>query len=286
MSKQAPTKQLTAPDILATKGQRKLAMMTAYDYPSGLLADRSGMDMVLVGDSLAMVVLGHKDTLSVTTQEMLHHTKAVSRGVQHALVVGDLPFGSYQSSVEQAVKTSSEFMAKGGARAVKIEGGAAFAPHVRAMVQAGIPVMGHIGLTPQHIATLGGFRYQGKTAEAIKALIDDALCLVEAGIFSMVLEAMPTEAAKAITNAVPVPTIGIGAGASTDGQVLVYHDVLGLFERFTPRFVKQYAKLGQATLEALEAYRNEVCSGVFPTNEHTTHLPEDEAEQLRNLLAK
>ncbi len=286
MSKQAQTKQLTAPDILATKGQRKLAMMTAYDYPSGLLADRSGMDMILVGDSLAMVVLGHKDTLSVTTQEMLHHTKAVSRSVQHALVVGDLPFGSYHASVEQAVKTSTEFMAKGGARAVKLEGGSAFAPHVRAMIQAGIPVMGHIGLTPQHIATLGGFRYQGKSAEAVKMLIDDAHALVEAGIFSLVLEAMPTEAAQAITNAVSVPTIGIGAGAETDGQVLVYHDVLGLFERFTPRFVKQYAKLGQTTLKALEAYRDEVCSGMFPAEEHTTHLSEDEAKKLRNLLGK
>ncbi|MBU1248707.1 MAG: 3-methyl-2-oxobutanoate hydroxymethyltransferase [Proteobacteria bacterium] len=277
------TKKITAPDILAAKGKRKLAMMTAYDYPSGLLADQAGMDMVLVGDSLAMVVLGHMDTLSVTLDEMIHHTRATARGVTNALVVGDLPFGSYQASVEQAVRTSSRFLAEGGARAVKLEGGSAFAPHIRAMVQAGIPVIGHIGLTPQHIATLGGFRYQGKTAEAILALIDDALALVEAGIFALVLEAMPAEAAKAITEAVPVPTIGIGAGPEADGQVLVYHDVLGLFERFTPRFVKQYAALGEAALAALSAYASEVRNGSFPSEEHTTHLSKEEAEKLHQL---
>ncbi len=276
-------KQLTAPDILEAKGKRKLAMMTAYDYPAGCQADQAGMDMILVGDSLAMVVLGHEDTLSVTVEEMLHHTKAVSRGVQHALVLGDLPFGSYQSSVAQAVATGTRFLAEGGARAVKLEGGRSFAPHIRAMVQAGIPVMGHIGLTPQYMATLGGFRYQGKTAEAIQILIHDAQALVEAGIFALVLEAMPAEAAQILTETVSVPTIGIGAGAATDGQVLVYHDVLGLFERFTPKFVKQYVRLGDLATENLRLYAEEVRAGDFPGKEQSIFLAPEELEKLKSL---
>lgn len=287
MSQQAkPKKQLTAPDVLAAKGQQKLTMMTAYDYPGAMQADQAGMDMILVGDSLAMVVLGHDDTLSVTVDEMIHHTKAAARGAKQALVIGDLPFGSYQASVEQAVKTGARFMAEGGARAVKMEGGAAFGPHTKAMVQAGIPVMGHIGLTPQHIATLGGFKYQGKTAEAAIALLDDAHALVAAGVFAIVLEAVPAEAAKMITEAVPVPTIGIGAGPDADGQVLVYHDTLGLFERFTPKFVKQYAKLGEQSVQALAAYGDEVRSGAFPSEEHTVRLSSDEAQKMAKLAGK
>lgn len=278
-------KQLTAPDILAAKAEpgRKLTMLTAYDFPGGAQADQAGMDMVLVGDSLAMVVLGHADTLSVTVDEMLHHTKAVSRAVSQALVVGDLPFGSYQASPEQAVRTGARFLAEGGARAVKLEGGAAFAPHIRAMNQAGIPVMGHIGLTPQHMATLGGFKYQGKTLEAIKALLEDARALVEAGIFALVLEAVPAEVGELLTRAVPVPTIGIGAGPATDGQVLVYHDVLGLFDRFTPKFVKKYGQLGSTAIQAITTYGDEVRAGTFPGEEHTTHLKTEEAAKLARL---
>ncbi|MGE4504734.1 MAG: 3-methyl-2-oxobutanoate hydroxymethyltransferase [Desulfovibrionaceae bacterium] len=278
-------KPISAPDILASKGQRKLAMLTAYDYPGALLADQAGMDMVLVGDSLAMVVLGHADTLSVTVEEMLHHTRAAARGAARALVVGDLPFGSYHRSVEQAVETGVRFLAEGRARAVKMEGPASFAPQVRALVRAGVPVMGHIGLTPQHIATLGGFRYQGKTAEAALALVDEAQALVEAGIFSLVLEAVPAEVAEAITEAVPVPTIGIGAGPGTDGQVLVAHDVLGLFDRFTPRFVKRYAELGNAMREAMARYVDEVRDGTFPAEGQTLRLKPQEAEAFRALLA-
>ena len=273
-------KRLTAPDMLAAKGQRKLAVITASDYSSGLFADQAGADMVLVGDSLAMVALGLDDTLSVTMDEMLHHTRAVSRGVSNALLVGDMPFMSYQPSVEMAVTNAGRFLAEGGARAVKLEGGGTFAPHVKAMVASGIPVMGHIGLTPQFIANLGGFKAQGKTAEAVRILLDDALALARAGCFSLVLEAMPAEAAAYITSRTPVPTIGIGAGPDCDGQVLVQHDLLGLFDRFTPRFVKRYAELGQAAQEALSAFCDDIRSGAFPAEAHTTHLAEEEAREL------
>ncbi|MGE4554499.1 MAG: 3-methyl-2-oxobutanoate hydroxymethyltransferase [Desulfovibrionaceae bacterium] len=268
--------KVTAPDILAAKGQRRLAMLTASDYPTGLLADAAGADMVLVGDSLAMVALGHEDTLSVTMDEMLHHCRAVARGAKRALVVGDLPFMSYQPSVETAVRNAGRYLAEGGARAVKMEGGRDFAPHARAMVRAGIPVMGHIGLTPQHIANLGGFRAQGRTAEAVRLLLEDARAMAEAGCFALVIEAVPAEASAHLTAAVPMPTIGIGAGPHCDGQVLVMHDVLGLFDRFTPRFVKPYAKLGEQAREALEAYCREVREGVFPDHAHSFHLKEEE----------
>ena len=278
--------RVTAPDILAAKGQRRLAMLTASDYPTGLLADAAGADMVLVGDSLAMVALGHQDTLSVTMDEMLHHCRAVCRGVSRALVVGDLPFMSYQPSVELAVRNAGRYLAEGGARAVKMEGGRAFAPHARAMVESGIPVMGHIGLTPQHIANLGGFRAQGRTAEAVRLLLEDARAMAEAGCFALVVEAVPTEVAVHLTAAVPMPTIGIGAGVHCDGQVLVQHDVLGLFDRFTPRFVKPYAKLGELARQALEAYCREVRDGVFPDDAHSFHLGQDERRAVEALFGQ
>ncbi len=278
------TKRLTAPDILAAKGQRKLAVITASDYPSGLLASQAGADMVLVGDSLAMVALGYEDTLSVSLDEMLHHTRAVSRGLAQAegqaLLIGDMPFMSYQVSVEQAVANAGRFLAEAGARAVKLEGGRAFAPQVEGMVRAGIPVMAHIGLTPQFIANLGGFKAQGKTAEAVRILLDDAQALARAGCFTLVLEAMPAEAAAYITERVSVPTIGIGAGPHCDGQVLVQHDILGLFDRFTPKFVKRYAELGAASREALAAFCDEVRSGAFPGEAHSTRMNEEEAREL------
>lgn len=274
-------KQLTAPDIRAAKGRRKLCVLTAYDYPTALLADKSGVDVVLVGDSLGMVVLGLPDTLSVTMADMLHHTKAAARAVKRALVVGDMPFMSYQPSVEVAVANAGRFLAEAGARAVKVEGGRAFAPQIEAMVKSGIPVMGHIGLTPQYVATLGGYKVQGKSCEAIRVLVDDARAIASAGCFSLVLEAMPAEAAAAVTEAVDIPTIGIGAGPDVDGQVLVLHDILGLFERFTPRFVKRYAELGQSALAAMQQYCAEVREGSFPAEEHTWRLSEEEAKKLK-----
>lgn len=274
------TKQLTAPDILACKGQRKIVAVTAYDYPTGLIADQSGADVVLVGDSLGMVVMGLPDTLAVTMEDMLHHTRCASRGVGRALLVGDMPFLSYQASVPEAVTNAGRFLKESGARAVKLEGGRAVVPQVRAIVDAGIPVMGHIGLTPQHIANLGGFKAQGKTAEAVHILLEDALALAKAGCFALVLEAMPEEAAACITQALAIPTIGIGAGPACDGQVLVFHDLVGLFDRFVPKFVKQYAKLSGPATEALTAYAEEVRSGAFPGPEHTSHLAPEEIQRL------
>jgi 3-methyl-2-oxobutanoate hydroxymethyltransferase len=273
-------KKVTVPDVIASKGQRKLTMVTAYDYATAVWVDRSGIDMVLVGDSLAMVMLGHEDTLSVTMEEMLHHTNAVARAVQRALVIGDMPFMSYQASIEQAVINAGRFLKEGRAQAVKLEGGTSVIDQIRAIVNAGIPVQGHIGLTPQSIAQLGGFRVQGKTAEAAKRLIDDALALADAGCFSIVLEAIPAPIAERITDAVPIPTIGIGAGANCDGQVLVLHDMVGLFDRFVPRFVKQYDLLGQRMLKALEQFKQEVENGIFPGPEHTFSMPEEELKKL------
>jgi 3-methyl-2-oxobutanoate hydroxymethyltransferase len=265
---------------MQAKGERKLAMLTAYDYPTALLVDEVGMDMILVGDSLAMVVLGHDDTLAVTLDEMIHHCRAVARAAKTALVVGDMPFLSYEATPEQAVRSAGRMMKEGGARAVKIEGGREMAPQIRAMSAAGIPVMGHIGLTPQRVARIGGFLVQGKTADAAQELIDEGRELAEAGCFSMVLEAIPAPVAKLVTEAVPIPTIGIGAGPDCDGQVLVLHDILGLFERFTPKFVKRYASLADDIRAAVSAYRQEVADGVFPAEEHSFSMQSDELKKL------
>jgi 3-methyl-2-oxobutanoate hydroxymethyltransferase len=273
-------KKVTVPDIIAAKGQRKLTMVTAYDYATAVWVDRSGIDMILVGDSLAMVMLGHEDTLSVGMDEMIHHTRAVTRAVKRALVIGDMPFLSYQASVEQAVINAGRFLKEGRAQAVKLEGGASVIEQVRAIVKAGIPVQGHLGLTPQSIAQLGGFKVQGKDAETAKRLIDDALALADAGCFSIVLELIPAPIAERITEAVPVPTIGIGAGPKCDGQVLVFHDMVGLFDRFVPRFVKQYVNLGQQIVEALQQYKREVEEGVFPGPEHSFGMAEEELKKL------
>lgn len=274
------TKRVTAPDILAAKGQRKLTELTAYDYPTALWVDQSGIDMILVGDSLAMVVLGLEDTLSVGMDEMLHHTRAVSRAVRSGLVIADMPFLSYQLSVEQAVLNAGRFLKEGRAQAVKLEGGRKVVPQVQAIVDAGIPVQGHIGLTPQSIAQMGGFKVQGKTAEAARALVEDAQALAEAGCFSIVLEAIPAPIAARITESVAVPTIGIGAGPQCDGQVLVVHDVLGLYERFTPKFVKRYIQLSQPIQEALSRYRDDVREGRFPGPEHTFTISQEEMSKL------
>lgn len=282
-----PDKAVTVPDIVSLKDtDRKIACLTAYDYATGVTAEESGADLVLVGDSLAMVVLGHEDTLSVTMDEMIHHTRATSRGVKHALLVGDMPFMSYHSGVEQAVLNAGRFVQEGRAKAVKLEGGRVAAERIRAIVDAGIPVMGHLGLTPQRVNVFGGFKAQGKTAEAIQELLEDAQALVEAGVFSIVLEAMPVEAAEIVTASIPVPTIGIGAGNVTDGQILVWHDVLGMFNRFTPRFVHRYAELGTEATRALGQYCEDVRSGRFPAEENTIHIKDEELAGLKTIKVK
>jgi len=272
-------KRMTAPAIAALKGLRKITMLTATDYPTAKLVDQSGMDMVLVGDSLAMVALGREDTLALTLDEMLHHCRAVCAGVQNALVVGDMPFMSYEASVEQAVRNAGRMLQEGGVRAVKVEGAAAL-PQIKAMIAAGIPVMGHVGLTPQRVAVLGGFTVQGKTTAAAQLCLNDARSLAAAGCFSIVLETIPAALAARITAAVAAPTIGIGAGPDCDGQVLVFHDLVGLFDRFVPKFVKQYAQLSGPIAAALAAYRQEVTSGCFPGPEHSFAIDPAELESI------
>ncbi|MGI9951663.1 3-methyl-2-oxobutanoate hydroxymethyltransferase [Moorellaceae bacterium AZ2] len=247
----------------------KITMLTAYDYPSALTADRAGIDVILVGDSLGMVVLGYESTLPVTMEDMVHHTKAVVRARPSALVVADLPFLSYQISVAEAVRNAGRLVQEGGADAVKLEGGRPVVDKVKAIVEAGIPVMGHLGLTPQAANQLGGFRVQGRDEETAKRLLEDAELLQEAGAFSLVLECVPAALARSITERLNIPTIGIGAGPYCDGQVLVYHDVLGLFDRFQPKFVKRYARLGEEIVRALQEYCQEVRQGIFPGEEHS-----------------
>lgn len=277
-------KKITAPDVTALKGQRKISMVTAYDYPSGQIADAAEVDMILVGDSLGMVVLGYEDTLAVTMDDMLHHAAAVSRGAKRPLIVGDLPFMAYQPSVQMAVENAGKFLSRTGARAVKLEGGFPFLEHVRAIVDSGVPVQGHIGLTPQHVARFGGFKAQGKNARSAAALVDEALALEAAGCFSIVLEAVPHEVAQEITSRLSIPTIGIGAGPDTDGQVLVYHDILGLFDRFVPMFVKKFAQLRGESIDAIKRYIAEVCDGSFPAEDNYSRMDPEELKRFKALL--
>ncbi len=276
-------KKLTIPDIRNRKNATPIAEVTAYDYPWARLADQAGMDIVLVGDSLGMVVLGYTDTVSVTMEEMIHHTRAVVRGVEHALVVTDMPFGSCSSSIPAAIDNAVRILKEGRADAVKVEGGVAMATTVAAMVAAGIPVQGHIGLTPQTATSLGGFKVQGKSAQAAHQLIDDALALEAAGCFSIVLEAIPAPLAEHITGRLAIPTIGIGAGPDCDGQVLVIHDLVGLYDRFTPKFVKQYARINEPVGEALRQYREEVQNRTFPTAAHSFTMKAEEMDRLLKL---
>lgn len=245
-----------------------ISMLTAYDYPSGLLADQSGVDMILVGDSLGMVVHGFESTLPVTMDMMVMHTQAVRRGAKRAFLVGDMPFMSYQASRDEALRNAGRLLKEGNADAIKLEGGLHMAETVHAMVQIGIAVMGHIGLTPQSVSAFGGFKVQGKSIEAARKLIEDAKAIEEAGAFAMVIEGVPAKLAELITRMVSIPTIGIGAGGGTDGQVLVMHDILGMFDRFTPKFVKQYANIGEAIQNVFTTFHQEVRSGEFPTPEH------------------
>jgi len=279
-------RKISVPDIKARKNSgTPLTMLTAYDYPLALLADRAGTDMILVGDSLGMVVLGYPDTISVTMDEMIHHIKAVSRAVKTALIVGDMPFGSYNVSVEKAVENANRIMKEGRADCVKLEGGGSMVQVAEAIVKSGTPVQGHIGLTPQTASALGGFRVQGKSADAAKALMEDAKALEEAGCFSVVLEAIPAAIAQMITESVSIPTIGIGAGVHCDGQVLVMHDMVGLFERFTPKFVKQYAKISETISGAIEEYIADVQNRRFPEEKHSFIMKKEELEKIRGEMA-
>ena len=258
----------------------KIVMLTAYDYPSAKLADEAGVDMILVGDSLGMVVLGYDSTIPVTLDDMIHHTKAVTRGAKRAFVVTDLPFLTYHGTVEDALKNAGRVMQEGLAKAVKIEGGAELAPLIQRCTQAGIPVVGHIGLTPQSVHQLGGYKVQGKTPEAAQKLLDDAKALEEAGAFALVMECVPKQLAELISKQLSIPTIGIGAGAGCDGQVLVYHDILSYGGGHVPKFVKKYADAGTVMRQAIEQYAAEVRSGAFPAVEHTFTMKEEVIEQL------
>lgn len=257
-----------------------ISMLTAYDYPTALAIDQVGIDSILVGDSLGMVVLGYPNTLPVTMEDMLHHCRAVARGAQYALLIGDMPFMSYQASSQDAVRNAGRFLQEAGMDAVKLEGGHERLDAIRAIISAGIPVQGHLGLTPQSVNQLGGFRPQGRDAIAARRLLEDALLLQEAGCFSLVLESMPARLAKLVSERLEIPTIGIGAGASCDGQVLVTHDLLGLFDRFTPRFVKKYADLHDEMGNAFTMYKQEIEDGSFPAKEHTVDMPDEEWQEF------
>lgn len=263
-----------------------ISMLTAYDYPTALAMDEAGVDSILVGDSLGMVVLGYETTLPVTMDDMLHHCKAVSRGAKAPLLIGDMPFMSYQISTEEAVRNAGRFLQEAGMDAVKLEGGSERLETIKAIADAGIPVMGHLGLTPQSIHQLGGFRPQGRSATAAKHLLEEAHRLQEAGCFSVVLESVPAKLAAYISQKLEIPTIGIGAGAGCDGQVLVTHDMLGLFKRFTPRFVKKYAELHNDLEKAFTAYIADVENRTFPAEEHSVAMKDEEWETfLKNVKA-
>ena len=265
---------------LQEKKQRNqpITMVTAYDYPSALAADRAEIDSILVGDSLGMVVLGYESTVSVTMEEMLHHCRAVRRGTQYAYLIGDMPFMSYQADRAEAVHNAGSFMKEAGMDAVKLEGGREMAFTMRAISEAGIPVVGHIGLTPQSAGKLGGYRVQGKTAADAQRLLEDALALQAAGAIMLVIEMVPDRVAARISSSLRIPVIGIGAGAGCDGQVLVLHDLLGIFDRFTPKFAKRYAELSTEMERALKAYGNDVAQGRFPDSEHTFPIDDGEWE--------
>jgi 3-methyl-2-oxobutanoate hydroxymethyltransferase len=270
---------------LKRRGQ-KLVMVTAYDAPSGRLADAAGVELVLVGDSAAMVMLGHDSTVPATIEEMLMLTRAVTRGARRPLVIGDMPFGTFQVSDEHAVENAIRFVKEAGADGVKLEGAGPMLPRARAIVGAGIPVIGHIGLTPQSATMLGGFKAQGRTAEKARQLREDAHALEAAGCFALVLEAVPPPVAARVTGELAIPTIGIGAGPACDGQVLVWHDLLGLYEGTSPRFAKRYADVAGEIRRALEAYVAEVQSGAFPEQQHTYAMPEEELRAFEQAIGE
>ena len=276
--------KITVPGIRSRKGGARIKMVTAYDHPSAVIADRAGADIILVGDSVANVVLGHEDTLAVDVDVMVHHTAAVSRAKPDALVVGDMPWMSYHVSAEDTVRNAGRFVREGGAGAVKLEGGRKRLEAIEKVIDAEIPIMGHLGLTPQSIHTMGGYKVQGKQAQAAYELISDAQSLAGAGVFALVLEAVPDKVAEIVTREIPIPTIGIGAGPHCDGQVLVYHDVLGLGSGdFQPKFVRRYANLADDAVAAMERFFADIESGDFPSDDETYHMATDSAEILAGL---
>lgn len=267
-------------DLLSRKGGAPLSMLTAYDYHTACTIDEAGIDMILVGDSLGNVMLGYENTLAVTVEDMIHHGKAVCRGAKNTFVVVDMPFMSYQTSVSDAVRNAGRIMKETNCQAVKLEGGAVYADRIKAIVEAGIPVVAHIGLTPQSVNMLGGYKVQGKTVEAAQHLIDDAKAVAEAGAFAITLECVPAALAQKVTESVPALTIGIGAGNGCDGQVLVYQDMLGYTDGFTPKFVKKYANLHEVMLEAFKQYKAECENRAFPTPSNTFKISEEVLEKL------
>jgi len=279
--------KMTTKKIIEKKQKgEKIVTITSYDYSFAKLVDECDIDLILVGDSLSMVMLGYKNTLSVTMDEMIHHTKAVTRGVSNALIVGDMPFLSYKVDIVEAVKHAGRFIQEGGAEAVKVEGGTEIVPIIKAMINADIEVMGHIGLTPQAIYRFGGFLVQGKTVDTAKKLIMDAINLQKTGVFSIVLESIPWQIAKLITNAVDVPTIGIGAGPYCDGQILVIHDMLGIFTEFKPKFLKYFGQIGDSIRDALKNYKHEVEHEIYPELVHSYEFPQNELDDINEWYEK
>lgn len=275
-------KKITITDLQNKKREgKKITMLTAYDYPMARIIDETGIDSILVGDSLGMVVLGYDSTVPVTMDEMIHHAKAVRRGTKYAFLVGDMPFMSYQVSKEEAIRNAGRFMKEAGCDAIKLEGGDEVLDVTIAIVNAGIPVLGHLGLTPQTISKLGGFKVQGKDADAAEKILEQALKLERAGCFAIVLECVPDKVAKLITEKLSIPTIGIGAGADCDGQVLVTNDMVGLFDRFIPKFVKQYVKLSTLISDGVKKYKDEVEKGMFPDAAHSFTIKDEEIIKLR-----
>ena len=264
----------------AKENGQKITMLTAYDYSTAKLMDEAGIDMILIGDSLGNGILGYEDTISVTMEDMIHHGAAVSRGVKETMVVVDMPFMSYQISVEEAVTNAGRLMKEGRANAVKLEGGKSVCPQIKAITQAGIPVVAHLGLTPQSINALGGYKVQGKSEDAAKKLLEDALAVQEAGAFALVLECVPTKLASLITKKLTIPTIGIGAGNECDGQVLVYQDMLGMFSDYVPKFVKQFAQVGEIMKKAFSDYKEEVASGAFPAEKNSYKIDDEVIDKL------
>jgi 3-methyl-2-oxobutanoate hydroxymethyltransferase len=277
--------KFTVDDFLRKHQQQEpITMLTAYDFPTAKALDQAGIDSILVGDSLGMVVLGYETTLPVTMEDMLHHCKAVSRGATYAFLLGDMPFLSYQASVEEAVRNAGRFLQEAGMDAVKLEGGSERIPTIRSIVAAGIPVMGHLGLTPQSVHQLGGFRAQATEASSAQRLLEDAQLLQAAGCFALVLESVPHQVGRILTETLEIPTIGIGAGSECNGQVLVSHDLLGMFERFTPRFAKRYTNLYQEMVKVFTEYKMEVERGIFPADENTFSMNEEQLTLWQNQL--
>ncbi|MBN2012361.1 3-methyl-2-oxobutanoate hydroxymethyltransferase [candidate division KSB1 bacterium] len=276
-------KKLTIHDLHQKKiEKRPITMLTAYDYPSAKMVAEAGIDIILIGDSLAMTMLGHKSTVSVTMDEMLHHCKAVSRGAPDTFLIGDMPFLSYQTSIPEAIQNAGRFIKEAQMDAIKLEGGEAVTGTIKALVNASIPVMGHIGLTPQSITKLSGYHVQGKKAADARRLLNDALALQDAGCFAIVLEALPAPVAKTISEKLEIPTIGIGAGPGCDGQVLVFHDILGLYDQFVPKYVKQYAQLWPQIVSAIQNYRDDVESGAYPDETHSYPMDAKELDEFES----